>query len=194
MNIGIFGGSFNPIHIGHAMIANVLSENSDLDEVWIMPNRINPFKTSMPHPVSFAHRMKMAQLVADECRDVRVCGIEETMPEPSYTYNTLCELRRLYPEHQFKLIVGSDNMQVFEKWRNYDRIISEFGLLIYLRPNAVISADYGENIRIIRDVPEVLISSTQVRERLSEGLSVKFMVTDKVRDYIYEHRLYNSRQ
>ncbi|MDE6339986.1 MAG: nicotinate-nicotinamide nucleotide adenylyltransferase, partial [Muribaculaceae bacterium] len=123
MNIGIFGGSFDPIHTGHAIIANYASQWEALDEVWLMVSPQNPLKEDNTLS-SEDMRCEMAEIVAKDCANVRVSRFEQKLPKPSYSYRTLSLLREKYPEHTFTLIIGSDNWQEFPRWRANDRIIS----------------------------------------------------------------------
>ena len=136
MKIGILGGSFDPIHTGHAVVANELVQRGVFDRVWLVPARINPFKTGEERPVDGAMRTEMCRLVADRCKGVEVNDIEQSLPEPSYTYRTLCALSRQYPEHTFRVIIGSDNWEAFGRWRDADRILNEYGVT-YIRGRAM---------------------------------------------------------
>lgn len=190
MRIGIFGGSFNPLHIGHAIVANYLSQQEILDRVWIMPSKLNPLKQDEQRPVSGDDRMQMARLVAEDCAKVDVCDIEMHLPEPSYTYTTLCELRRRYPQHSFSLIIGGDHWEIFNKWRNWKKIITEFGVIIYTRPGYEITGILPDNVALIDNGPQAFVSSSEIREELSEGKNVNFLVPDKVLEYIKDKGLY----
>lgn len=190
MRIGLFGGSFDPIHTGHAIIANVLSQLGDVDEVWLMPGRINPLKTDGPAPAAPEHRLAMCRMVADRCRNVRVTDIEMSLPEPSYSYRTLCELRRIYPEHQFVMLIGSDNWQAIRRWRDWEKIIAEFGFVIYSRPGCEAEGPLPPGVTKITDMPGIHISSTLVRQAIADGLNVDYLVPVDVACYIEQHKLY----
>ena len=111
MRIGIYSGSFDPIHTNHAMVANYCAQWGGVDEVWLMVSRLNPLKEGS-HPIEDLHRLHMVKLVAEMCRNVKASDFELGLPQPSYTYVTLCRLREQYPEHEFVLIVGSDNWPI----------------------------------------------------------------------------------
>ena len=132
----------------------------------------------------------MAGIVAEESSGVKVCDIEAEMPVPSYTYDTLCELRRRYPEHRFTLIVGSDNLDIFPQWRNADRIREEFGILVYERPGYPVPEKLPENVTAARNVPQTLVSSSLIRQRIREGKEINFLVPMAVLDYIRNQKLY----
>lgn len=190
MRIGIFGGSFDPVHTGHATVANELSQSGLFDEVWMIPARVSPFKTENVRHASPHERVEMCRIVAGRCAAVKVDDVEISMPEPSYTYNTLCELKRRYPEHSFSIIIGSDNIADFGKWFNSEGIISEFGVTIYPRPGYPVPESLPENIRLAGDVPQVLVSSTYIRDGLKGDRNVNFLVPEAVLLYIKERGLY----
>lgn len=190
MRIGIFGGSFNPIHTGHAIVANYISQVDYLDEIWLVPSRINPLKQGGQPPVSGRDRLEMCRLVANECANVGVSDIELHMPEPSYTYNTLCALRSRYPENDFKLIIGSDNWEIFSQWRDYKKIIDEFGVIIYMRAGYEIAEESTPNVRLEKEGPQIFLSSTMIRGKLKDGWNLNFVIPEKVLQYIKDNGLY----
>lgn len=192
MNIAILGGSFNPIHTGHAIMANTVSGLEGVDEVWLMVSPRNPFKVdSRLAPED--DRLAMAELVAEDCECVKASGFEFALPRPSYTYRTLCALRDAYPGHRFMIVIGSDNWLVFDKWRDSDKIISEFGILVYQRPDAIADeTSMPPNVRLIKDAPQILVSSTMIRRMLKDYKNVNFLVPPKVLEYIRLHQLYKE--
>ncbi len=189
MKIGIFSGSFDPIHTGHAMVANYVSQNGDLDEVWLMVSRLNPLKCgSIPAPDS--DRLKMASIVAQGCDNVKVSDFELGLPLPSYTYSTLCSLRSLYPEDDFYLIIGSDNWVEFKRWKNWENIISEFKIIIYPRSGFPLSGDLPANVSVLQGCPQALISSTFIREGIKQKMNLNFFLPQEVFNYIKKNGLY----
>lgn len=191
MDIGIYGGSFDPIHTGHAMLANYISQTGIIDELWLMVSKVNPLKTSTP-PASDEHRLRMADLVAEGCDNVRASGFELSLPSPSFTYRTLEELREYYPEHNFKIIIGSDNWQEFKRWRNPEKIIEEFGVIIYPRPGYDIEGELPEGVKLLEGVPTVEMSSTFVRNQIKRGKNINYFVPRDVAEYIRRHELYKK--
>ena len=134
MKIGLYFGSFNPIHIGHLIVANVMAEY--LERVWFVVSPQNPFKQTK----SLLHEFDRYEMVEKAIQDnhrLKACDVEFSMPKPSYTIDSLIYLSEKYPQHQFKLILGSDNLVQFPKWKNYQRILDNYGLLVYPRPDAV---------------------------------------------------------
>lgn len=189
MKIGIFGGSFDPIHTGHAMVASYARQFCGLDEVWLMVSRHNPLKPESTR-ASDEDRLAMAGIVAREVEGLKVCDLEMSLPSPSYTYRTLSELRRLYPTHDFRLIIGSDNWLDFLRWRNPEKIISEFGLIVFSRPGSQIDGVLPEGVELVESAPQVLISSTLIREMSARGKNLNFFLPCGVVEYIKAHDLY----
>ena len=116
MKIGVLGGSFNPIHIGHAILANYITQCTDIEQLWLMVSPQNPLKSELPQSYD-VHRLAMTELVASKCDNVITSGFEFTLPKPSYTVDTLKALREKFPQHEFVLVIGADNWQNFEKWK-----------------------------------------------------------------------------
>jgi len=186
----IFCGSFDPIHTGHAMLANHVAQSGLIDELWLMPSRVNPLKTAFP-PVADRHRLAMCRLVATRCIGVRTSEYELGLPLPSYTYDTLCGLRKKYPARSFILLIGSDNWLCFEKWRNHDSIIKEFGLLVYPRPGYEVRREaLPESVMLLSEAPQMLVSSTFIRNGLHNGRDMNFLLPADVLDYIKNEQLY----
>lgn len=190
MKIGVFGGSFDPVHTGHATVVNELSQCGLFDQIWMIPARVSPFKAQNVRHATPGERVEMCRLVAEKCAAARVDDIETKMPEPSYTYKTLCELKRRYPEHQFRVIIGSDNLTDFSKWYDAEGIVSDFGVTVYPRPGYNVPASLPENVNVVEEVPQVLVSSTYIRRGLAKGKNVNFLVPDSVLQYIKEKKLY----
>lgn len=193
MKIGIYSGSFDPIHTGHAMVANYCAQWGGVDEVWLMVSRLNPLKEGS-QPEEDLHRLHMAKLVANMCRGVKASGFELTLPLPSYTYVTLCKLREKYPEHTFTLIVGSDNWANFGRWRDAHKIIREFGLLIYPRPGYEPPLDPPQGVEVLGNGPTAHVSSTFVRKSVAQGANINFFVPAVVAEYIKQHNLYTNEE
>ncbi len=188
--IGIFGGSFNPIHVGHAIIANYVMQNTDLDQLWLMVSPQNPLKADAEHSYD-QHRLVMADIVARRIEGASVSGFEFSMPRPSYTIDTLNELQRRFPNDEFSLIIGADNWAVFDRWKSHDEILGKFKVLIYPRRGYEISipAHLSKTVKIV-DAPIVEVSSTGIREGIKRLQNMSFFLPDEVYRYILEKRLY----
>lgn len=189
MTIGIYGGSFDPIHMGHAIVANFVSQCNVVDEVWLMVSKRNPLKSHGTF-ASDSDRMEMARMVAKKCKNVKVSDLEMSMPVPSYTIDTLLELKKRYPENDFKIIIGSDNLENFRKWKNSERIIKEFGLIIYPRPGYPLPVEEPAGMTFLNGAPEFSISSSLIREYISSGWNINYFVPVAVSDYIMKNQLY----
>ena len=188
--IGIFGGSFNPIHVGHALIANYIVENSDLDSLWLMVSPLNPLKEGSTMASDY-HRLRMTELVTRRMERVITSAFEYDLPKPSYTIDTLNALQAKFPKDEFYLVIGADNWCLFDRWKAGDEIISKYHILIYPRRgyDIVIPERYRDRVAVV-DAPLIEISSTQVRERLSQLKSISFYVPESVEKYIIDNMLY----
>lgn len=189
MKIGIYSGSFDPVHTGHAMVASYVAQWGGVDEVWMLVSRQNPLKDGRL-PAADSHRLEMVRMVAGKISGVRASDFELSLPLPSYTYVTLQRLKAAFPQHDFSLVVGSDNWDVFNKWRDSDRIISEFGVIIYPRPGYETPPGFPENVEVLQDAPQVMMSSSFIRKAVAEGRDINFFVPCEVADYIESHKLY----
>lgn len=189
MTIGIYGGSFDPIHTGHAMVANFVAQCNVVDEVWIMVSRKNPLK---PHSTfaSDKNRLEMASIVASQCKNVKVTDIEMSMPTPSYTIDTLRALQTRYPDKDFKIIIGSDNLTDFKKWKESDRILMEFGVIVYPRPGYPLIGRPPQGMVYLNGAPEFGISSSLIREYVASGWNINYFVPIPVSEYITNNKLY----
>lgn len=189
MRIGIFSGSFDPIHCGHAMLANYVSQFSGLDEVWLMPSPLNPLKSGSK-PADFNDRLLMCRIVADKCSRLVASGFEGSLALPTYTYNTLCELKKAYPQHDFKLIIGSDNWLIFDRWKDNEKIIDEFGVIVYQRPDFPVKEPLPRNVVLLTDTPQALISSSFIRECIRKDIDLNYFLDPDVLQYILKNHLY----
>lgn len=188
--IGIFGGSFNPIHVGHALIASYIVENSDIDTLWLMVSPQNPLKENSSLASDY-HRLRMTELVSRRIENVITSAFEFDLPKPSYTIDTLNALQAKFPDDEFYLVIGADNWCVFDRWKAGEEIITKHRVLIYPRRgyDIVIPEKYSDRVSVV-EAPLIEVSSTQVRERLSQFMSVSFYVPEAVERYIIENNLY----
>lgn len=192
MEIAVYPGSFDPPHLGHTMVASYVAQWGGVDAVWLMPSGINPLKIDSGPRASDDDRLAMCRLAADGIKGVEVSPFELSLPRPSFTYATLCALRDAYPDRHFRLIVGSDNWLLFDRWRDTERIISEFGVIIYPRPGFDLSSSgtLPEGVTLLPDAPLMLVSSTFVRDAIASGKSPAGFVNGNVASYIVEKSLY----
>lgn len=194
MKIGIFGGSFDPIHIGHAIIAQHIISSGAVDRLWFMVSPVNPLKAGREQHVADTDRLRMVEMVSRPMEGVETSAFEFTMPRPSYTIDTLNALQAKFPDDEFYLVTGGDNWQIFNKWRNSEEILAKYHLLIYPRLGyeVIIPEDLKDRVTLV-EAPIIELSSTEVRERLANGLSVRYYVPDEVLGYIERHHLYTNR-
>ena len=195
MKIGIFGGSFDPIHIGHAIIAQHIISNGAVDRLWFMVSPVNPLKVGKERLVTDTDRLRMVEMVSRPMEGVETSAFEFTMPRPSYTIDTLNALQAKFPDDEFYLVTGGDNWEIFTKWRNSDEILAKYHLLIYPRLgyDVVIPDELKDRVTLV-DAPIIEISSTEVRERLANGQSVRYYVPDEVLAYIERKNLYCKKE
>lgn len=187
--IGLFFGSFNPIHAGHLIIANYMANHTDLDEVWLIVSPHNPLKKKSSLANSF-DRLEMANLAVDDAKGLKVSQVEFSLPQPSYTIDTLTHLQEQYPDYVFTLIMGSDNLYSFHKWKNAEVILRDFQIAVYPRPGFV-GHELSEHVSVtITDTPLMELSSTFIRRAVKEGKSIRFFVPDAVLDFIDKKGLY----
>lgn len=183
MEIGLFFGSFNPIHTGHMIIANLVKETTSVDEVWFVVSPQNPFKKNKNLLHEF-DRMDMVNAAIADDYQFRSSDIEFNMPRPSYTIDTLTLLQEKHPDKKFHLIIGEDNLASFPKWKNHEQILVHFGLIVYPRPHSNPSdLVNSENVKMI-EAPEVDISATLIRKLIKEEKSIKYLVPDSVEGLI----------
>lgn len=192
--IGILGGSFNPVHIGHLMLASYLSQFGRLDAVWLTLSPLNPLKAASNELLPDMQRLKMLQIATAEAHGVGVCDIELSMPRPSFTIDTLRLLARRYPRRRFKLIIGSDNWRIFDKWRDYEAILDEFGVIVYPRPGYEIETPIYDSHAEFVNAPMTNLSSTFVRHALAKGGDMNFFLPPGVYRYILDNGLYGVRK
>jgi nicotinate-nucleotide adenylyltransferase len=189
MKIGLFFGSFNPVHCGHMVIAGYMSEFTDLNQVWFVVSPHNPLKMKDSLLQDY-HRMSLVKIAVGDSRKLKASDIEFKLPKPSYTINTLINLYEKYPEHQFVLILGSDNLESFKKWKNYEQILEQTELYVYPRKNSFGSElSTHPKVKMIA-APLMELSSTFIREGIKNKKDIHYMLPDKVWEYIDEMNFY----
>jgi nicotinate-nucleotide adenylyltransferase len=183
MKIGLFFGSFNPIHIGHMIIANIMAENTDLQKVWFVVSPQNPFKPgkSLLHEFD---RFDMVRAAVYNSYKLEVSDIEFHLPKPSYTIHTLVHLTEKHPDKEFKVIIGEDNLPSFQKWLNWERILEDYGLYVYPRPNTQLSdLKTHPQVKMV-EAPMMDISATFIRNCIRNNKSIRYLVPDAVEEMI----------
>ncbi|MEI9943834.1 MAG: nicotinate (nicotinamide) nucleotide adenylyltransferase [Chitinophagaceae bacterium] len=182
MKIGLYFGSFNPVHTGHLIIANHILNETELEKVWFVVSPQNPFKSSNTLLNKF-HRLHLLKLATEEDNRIKISDIEFDLPQPSYTTVTLVHLQEKYPEHIFSIIMGSDSFQNLHKWKNYEAIVKNYSIYVYRRPGFEIENHVNAQLTIV-EAPMLEISATQIRQLAKQGKSIRYMVPEKVREEI----------
>lgn len=189
MNIGLYFGSFNPIHTGHLIIASHVLEHSDLDKIWFVVSPHNPLKES--HTLLNEYdRLHLAELAVKNNPGFRVSNVEFHLPKPSYTIDTLTYLSEKFPLEKFTVIMGSDSYQNLPRWKNYERILEYYKIVVFERPGFILDRDtLPANVSVLK-APLLEISSTHIRTQVKEGRSIRYLVPEGVAECIAENRYY----
>ncbi len=190
-HIGLFFGSFNPVHTGHLIIANHLATRTDLAEVWLVVSPQNPFKKKASLAPDY-DRLHLVELATADNPLLRPCDIEFRLPRPSYTVDTLAYLAEKYPHHQFALIMGGDNLVSLHKWKNFEHLLTGYRIFVYQRPTYTPAAEWVDhpNIYYIKDVPLMQLSASFIRDALRQGFPIRYLVPDPVLEYLEKTNLY----
>ena len=190
MKTGLFFGSFNPVHIGHMIIANHMIQYTDLKEIWMVVSPHNPLK-SKASLAKDSDRLHLVQLAIDDNPHIKASNIEFSLPVPSYTIDTLTHLQEKYPKREFCLIMGGDSVESLPKWKNYELLLQNYDIYVYERPgyNTTLAADYPR-IKIVKDVPMMDISATFIRNAIRNKKSIQYLVPEKVFDYLDGSHMY----
>ncbi|MCP9749574.1 nicotinate (nicotinamide) nucleotide adenylyltransferase [Ferruginibacter sp. HRS2-29] len=190
MKIGLYFGSFNPIHTGHLIIASHMANTSELNEVWLVVSPQNPFKRSAGL-LNEHHRIHLVNTALEGEHKIKASSVEFKLPKPSYTIDTLTYLSEKYPQHQFSIIMGSDGFQNIEKWKNAALLLKSYKIYIYKRPGFDVQVPDGAAVEIV-DAPLLEISSTRIRELIKKGKSIRYLVTDAVKEEIEKNNYYGN--
>ncbi len=190
MKIGLYFGTFNPIHIGHLIIANHMAEHSDLDQIWLVVTPHNPHKQKNTLLDDY-HRLHMVHLATEDFPKIKPSDIEFKLPQPNYTINTLVHFQEKHPEYEFSLIMGEDNLNSFHKWKNYEAILQHHHIYVYPRLHTgEINTQFDNHPKIHKiNAPVVELSSTFIRENIKKNKNIVPMLPHKVWEYV-EHNLF----
>lgn len=190
MNIGLYFGSFNPIHTGHLIIANHIIENSGLDKIWFVLSPHNPLKDS--HSLLNEYdRLHLVEIAIKDNPKFRASNVEFHLPKPSYTIDTLTHLQEKFPLERFTVIMGSDSFQNLPRWKNYTQILKNHAIIVYQRPGFVVNPlDVQQKNILFLNAPLLDISATYLREQIKGQKSIKYLVPDSVLEYIKENKYY----
>lgn len=203
MNVGLYFGTFNPIHVGHLVIASYMSEHTVLDQVWFVVTPQNPLKNKKSL-LQDSHRLALVREAVDESPNLKASDIEFGLSKPNYTTNTLAHLIEKYPKYTFSLIMGEDNLRNFHKWRNYEHILKEHQIFVYPRVLTLQEQSEGttmnnsqieklkkeKNVVYCEGAPVMKISASFIRHAIKEGKDVRFLLTEPVHKYVEEMHFY----
>ena len=203
MNVGLYFGTFNPIHVGHMVIASYMSEHTGLDQVWFVVTPQNPLKNKKSL-LQDSHRLALVREAVDESPNLKASDIEFGLSKPNYTANTLAHLIEKYPKHTFSLIMGEDNLRNFHKWRNYEHILKEHQIFVYPRVltfqeqlegtkinnSQIEKLKKEKNVVYCEGAPVMKISASFIRHAIKEGKDVRFLLTEPVHKYVEEMHFY----
>lgn len=188
MHIGLYFGSFNPIHIGHLIIANHIVNHSDIDKIWLVVSPHNPLKEA--HSLLNEYdRLHLVELAIADNPKLRASNIEFHLPKPSYTIDTLTYLKERFPLEQFSVIMGSDSFQNIHRWKNYEQLVKDYSFLVYNRPGFTVTETHGARITIL-EAPLLELSSSYIRKQIKENKSIKYLLPEIVEKYILQNRYY----
>lgn len=193
MKIGLYFGTYNPVHVGHLIIANHLAEHTDLDQIWMVVTPHNPLKKKSTLLDDY-HRLQMVYLATENYPKIKPSDIEFKLSQPNYTVNTLAHLQEKYPTHEFSLIMGEDNLKTFHKWKNYEVILKHHDIYVYPRISSEIDNLELKNhpkIHLI-DAPVVEISSTFIRKNIKMGKNIQPLLPSSVWEYIDHNNFYKK--
>ena len=189
MRVGLYFGSFNPVHIGHLIIANYVANNIQLEQVWFVISPQNPLKNPNNLLNKF-HRKYLIDISLEGEKKLRSSTIEFTLPIPSYTIDTLTYLKEKHPNFEFSVIMGSDSLQNIIKWKNYEQLLKAYQIIVYERPGFEIkNNNFGDKVAIL-NAPLLDISSSVIRQMIKEGKSIRFLVPDAVKEEIEKNHYY----
>jgi nicotinate-nucleotide adenylyltransferase len=203
MKIGLYFGTFNPIHVGHLIIANHIAEHSDLEQIWMVVTPHNPHKQKNTLLDDY-QRLHLVRLATEDFPKIQASDIEFKLPQPNYTVNTLVHLKEKYPQHEFSLIMGEDNLNSLHKWKNYEYILGHHAIYVYPRishentasnTDAVATKDVemSSALRIHRvDAPVIELSSTFIRESIKNKKNIRPLLPEKVWEYVDHNNLYRK--
>jgi len=179
MKIGLFFGSFNPIHHGHLMVASFIANHTEMQQIWLVVSPQNPLK-AQSSLLNEYDRLHLAQLAIEDDAQIKVSDIEFKLPKPSYTIDTLTYIQEKYPQHQFYVILGSDSFQNLPKWKNFEALVKNYQFIVYRRPGFDITEKYGADMQYL-EAPMLELSATLIRNNCKEGITIRYLVPEDVR-------------
>ncbi len=188
MNIGLYFGSFNPVHIGHLIVASHVANNTDMQQVWFVVSPQNPLKPSAVLLNEY-HRLHLVRVAVEDDPRLKPSEVEFKLPRPSYTIDTLTYLQEKYPQHVFSIIMGSDSFQNLPRWKNFELLVKNYPFIIYERPGFEVTDFWNSKFTVLK-APLLEISATNIRNNLKEGKTIRYLVAEKVREEIERNNYY----
>ncbi|MBT8230010.1 MAG: nicotinate-nucleotide adenylyltransferase [Bacteroidia bacterium] len=191
MKVGLYFGSFNPVHVGHMIIANYMINYTDMDAIWMVLSPHNPLKKKSTLANDY-DRLHLLNLAIDDHDKIRSSDIEFGLPRPSYTIDTMTYLEEKYPKHEFCLIMGGDNLSSFHKWKNYELLLKRYSIYIYKRPLFELNELINHPHVHVCEAPLLQISSSTIRQMIRDKKSIRYLVPDKVFEYLRDYPVYEK--
>ncbi len=203
MKVGLYFGTFNPIHVGHLVIANYMAEYTDIDQVWLVVTPQNPLKLKSSLLADY-HRLALVNEAIQDNPNLKASDIEFKLPQPNYTSTTLAYLKEKFPDHIFSLIMGEDNLRTFHKWYNYEHLLNNYQFYVYPRVLTIQEEEevhaigfhpennlqVHPNVHILEEVPVMKVSSSFIRQAIKDGKDVRYLLTEPVHRYIDQMNFY----
>ena len=193
MKIGLYFGSFNPVHNGHMIIASFMRQHTDLEQVWMVVSPQNPFKTNQSLLNEY-QRLHLVKIAAEQDLAIKAIDIEFHLPRPSYTINTLTYLEEKYPQHEFAIIMGSDSLMNLDKWKSANIIMDRYSIYVYERPGFPINKTLPIKNLVETKAPLLEISASMVRKMIRDGKSIRYFVPDNVLEDIQQNGFYKTKE
>lgn len=188
MKIGLYFGSFNPIHIGHLIVASYVANHTEIQQVWFVVSPQNPLKPSSVL-LNEHHRLHLVRLAVEDDLRLKASEVEFKLPRPSYTIDTLTYLHEKYPQHEFSIIMGSDSFQNLPKWKNFELLVKNYSFIIYKRPGFEVTDNWNASVTVLQ-APMLQISATEIRNNIKTGKTIRYLVPKKVREEIEQNSYY----
>jgi len=192
MKVGLFFGSFNPVHIGHLAIANYITEFTDIEQIWLVISPQNPFKKKSSLLADY-HRYELIYRAIADCQKIKASKVEFSMPKPSYTIDTLTYLHEKYPQNDFVLIMGADCLPTFDKWKNHEKILEYYSVYVYPRiGNYDCEMQQHPKVKLISGCPNIEVSASFIRQAIKEQKNIQFFVPAATYSYMREMHFYEK--
>ncbi len=191
MHIGLYFGSFNPIHTGHLLVAEHVVSHTDVDKIWFVVSPHNPLKDSASLLNEY-DRLHLVELAIEDNPGFRASNVEFSLPKPSYTIDTLTYLAEKFPFETFSVVMGGDSFANLKRWKNWEQLVARHRLIVYGRPGFDPEPLPGANVTYLDDAPQIHLSASYIRKEIAAGRSTRYLVHDAVREYIEDNRYYKK--